>query len=88
MVLAEPPLADVLAALALEVDRGGVEEDQLEIGEEVTPVGEQPLLDPVLGAAGCERRLVLLLVLGQLLAEPGHGPVQVMELERSHPSIW
>ena len=81
MVLAEAPLADVLAALALEVDRGGVEEDQLEVGEEVAPVGEQLLLDPVLGAAGGERRLVLLLVLGQLLAEPGHGPVEVVELE-------
>ena len=81
MVLAEAPLADVLAALALEVDRGGVEEDQLQVGEEVAPVGEQLLLDPVLDAAGCERRLVLLLVLGQLLAEPGHGPVEVVELQ-------
>ncbi len=27
-----------------------------------------------------ERRLTLLLVLGQLLAEPGHDPVEVMEL--------
>ena len=81
VVLAVAPLADVLAALALEVDRGGVEEDQLQAGEEVAPVGEQALLDPVLDAAGSERRLVLLLVLGQLLAEPGHGPVEVVELE-------
>ena len=81
MVLAEAPLADVLAALALEVDRGGVEEDQLQTAEEVTPVTEHALLDPVLDAAGCERRLVLLLVFGQFLAEPGHGPVEVMQLE-------
>ena len=81
MVLAEAPLADVLAALALEVDRGGVEEDQLQAAEEVAPVAEHALLDPVLDAAGCERRLVLLLIRGQFLAEPGHGPVEVVELE-------
>ena len=62
MVLAEASLAEVLATLALEVDRRGVEEHQLEPGEQVPPVGEQALLDPVLGAAGGERRPVLLLV--------------------------
>src|SRR3954453_11259254 len=81
MVLAEAPLADVLAALALEVDRRGVEEHQLQSTEEVTPVTEHALLDPVLDAAGGERRLVLLLTLGQFLSEPGHGPVEVVELE-------
>src|SRR5207342_2425904 len=45
MVLAEPPPADVLAALALEVDRGGIEEDQLQAAEEVPPVIEHTLLD-------------------------------------------
>ncbi len=80
VVLAVAPLADVLAAVALEGDRGGIEEHQLESAEEVPPVGEQPLFDPVLGTAGCERCLAHLLVLGQLLSEPGHGPVQVMEL--------
>ena len=85
MVLAVAALADVLAALALEVDRGGVEEDQLEIGEEVAAVGEQLLLDPVLDAAGSERRLVRLLVVGQLLAEPGHGPVEVVQLQQFTP---
>jgi hypothetical protein len=34
MVLAVAPLAEVLPTVALEGDRGGVEEDQLEIGEE------------------------------------------------------
>src|SRR4051794_199469 len=81
MILAESPLADVLAALALEVDRGGVEEDQLQSTEEVTPVTEHALLDPVLDASGSERRLVLLLILGQFLSEPGHGPVEVVQLE-------
>src|SRR5438309_3734069 len=85
MVLAEAALADVLAALALEGDRGGIEEDELEIGEEVTSACEEILLDSVLGAARCERRLVRLLILGQLFAEPGHGAVQVMELQRFAP---
>src|SRR3954447_22611916 len=81
MVLAEAPLANLLATFALEIDRGGVEEDQLQAAEEVTPVIEHALLDPVLDAAGCERRLALLLVLWQFLSEPGHGPVEVVELE-------
>ena len=42
MVLAEAPLADVLAALALEVDRGGVEEDQLQGAEEVRRRANSP----------------------------------------------
>jgi hypothetical protein len=81
MILTEASLADVLPAIALERDRRRVEEDELEVGEEVPAVGEDPLLDPVLGASGCERRLVLLLVLGQLLAQPGHSPVEVMQLQ-------
>src|SRR5512143_2190688 len=85
MVLAEAALADVLAALALEVNRCGVEEDQLQVGEEVPAPGEHLLLDPVLDAAGGERSLVLLLVLGQFLTEPGHDPVEVVELQGFTP---
>src|SRR5206468_5652655 len=81
VVLAEPSLADLLAALARDVDRGCFEDDQLQAAEEVPPVAEHARLDPVLAAPGCERRLVLLLAFWQLLAEPGHGPVEVMELE-------
>ena len=85
MVLAEPPLARVFPTIALEVDGGGIEEHQLKVGEEVTSMGEQLLFDPVFDAPGGERRLALLLVLGQLLAESGHDPVEVMELERITP---
>ena len=81
MVLAEASLADVLTTLALEIDRGRVEEDQLEIGEEIAAVVEHPLLDPVFDAAGGERCLARLLVSGQFLAEPGHGPVEVVQLQ-------
>ena len=41
MVLAVAALADRLSAFSLEVDRGRVEEDQLELGEQVAPAGEQ-----------------------------------------------
>ena len=81
MVLAEAALADVLAAFSFEINRSGVEEDELEISEEVAPVGEEILLDPVLDASWRERRLVLLLILGQLFTQPGHGSVEVMELQ-------
>ena len=77
MILAMATLADGLATLSLEVDAGGVEEDQLEIGEQITPVGEQPLLDQVLGASRGERCLARLLRSGQLLYRarpwPGRG---------------
>src|ERR1019366_9780238 len=68
-------------AFTLEVDRGGVEEHELKVSEEVAAVGEELLFDAVLGASGCEGGLARLLVVRQLLAEPGHGPVQVMELQ-------
>jgi hypothetical protein len=35
VVLAVAPLADLLAAVPLEVDRGGVEEDQSKAGDQV-----------------------------------------------------
>jgi hypothetical protein len=57
----------------------------VKVSEEVPPRGEQPLFDPVLDAPGGERRLALLLVLGQLRAEPGHDPVELRELERIAP---
>ena len=69
-------------ALSLEVDRRGVEENQLEIGEEIAAVGEQIFLDSVLDTTGSERRLVLLLVLGQHFTQPGHGPVEMVQLKR------
>ncbi len=81
MILAMATLADGFAPLSLEVDAGGVEEDQLEIGEQITPVGEQPLLDQILGASRGEGCLVRLFRAGQLLPEPGHGPVEVVKLQ-------
>jgi hypothetical protein len=81
VVLAMTAPAEGIPAFTFEVDGGRVEEDQLELGEQVTPPSEERLLDEVLGAAGCERCPVGLLLLGQLVAEPTHRPIQMMELE-------
>ena len=52
VVLAEASLPDALPAAALEVDRGGVEKDQIQIREQIPAMGEDKLLDKVLVAAG------------------------------------
>ena len=41
MVLAVATLTDRLSPLSLEVDGGRIEEDQLELSEQVTPVGRR-----------------------------------------------
>src|SRR4051812_9661197 len=74
--------AQGLAAVAGEGQRGGVEEHQAEVAEQVAPAGEQGLLDLVLDGAGRERGGVpLRLLAGQLLAEPSHRPVEVVQVE-------
>ena len=71
-------LAQRLAALAVEGETGGVHEHGGEVGEEIAAAVEQLLLDQVLDAARRERPFRLLL---HLLAEPGHGAVEVMQIE-------
>ena len=83
VVLAVASLAEGLATLALEVDRGRVEEDELERGEQIPVPGEEGFLDQVLGAPGSEGLGGSLL--GEWLAEPGHGPVGVVELQILDP---
>ena len=51
MVAAAAALAQRLASASLEEGRGGVEEDQIQGGEQVATALEQPLLDQVLAAA-------------------------------------
>jgi hypothetical protein len=46
---------------------------------------EQPLLDQVLDGARRERRRVLLLLGRQFLAEPRHGPIQMMQRQPLDP---
>src|SRR4029077_6981841 len=53
-------------------------------GEEIAPLGEQALLHEVLEAARGEGRAPVLLGVRQLLAEPGHGAIEMMQLEVRH----
>jgi hypothetical protein len=46
-----------------------------------SPVREQPLLHQILDAAGRERRAPALILRRQLLAEPSHRAIEVMQLE-------
>ena len=85
MVLGVASRAERCAARALEAERGGVHEHHGEVGEEVAPAGEQRLLEAVLHAARREGGGVGLLGLGQFLAEPGHGPVEMVQRQLTHP---
>ncbi len=80
VILGVAALAERGAALALEIQRGGIHEHDRKIGEQRAPTGEQPLLDKILDAA-CNEGSAVLIRRGQFLAKPGHGPVQVMELQ-------
>src|SRR5215210_2845293 len=83
MVLGVAVSSKCLAALALEGERSGVHEHDREIGEQVTLAGKQCLLDLILDGARREGRRVILALSGQLLPEPGHGAVEVMEGQAS-----
>jgi hypothetical protein len=60
---------------------GGVYEYQVEPREQVAPMREQPLLHHVLAAAGREWRALLLLLFRLFLAQPGHRPIEMMQIE-------
>jgi hypothetical protein len=81
MVLGVPALTEALAARPLEVQAGGVHEDHRQLAEQVATGFEQPLLHRILEAARGERRAVCLLGVRQLLAEPAHRAVEMMEGE-------
>jgi hypothetical protein len=81
MIFRVPALADGLASFALEVDRRGVEKHDVQIGEQVAAPREQRLLDEVLVGAGSERRGPVLLVFRKFLSQPGHGPVEVVQVQ-------
>jgi len=71
-------LAKRLAALAVERQARGVHEYGGRVGEQVAAPLKQLLLDQVFDAARRQRLGRLLL---QLLAEPSHGPIEVMQVE-------
>jgi hypothetical protein len=81
VILAVSVLAQRLAAGALEVEARGVHEHQVEPREQIAPMCEQPLLNHVLQATRCERRAAVLLLLRQLLAQPRHRSIEMMQIE-------
>ena len=83
MVLRVAVLAEALAAGALEIKRGGVEKDQAQFAEQVVAQDKQPFLNEVLGGAWAEATPALV---GQFVAEPAHGAVELMQFEIADPS--
>jgi hypothetical protein len=69
----------LLAAPSLEGQAGGVREDDAEFGEQVAPTGKQPLFHEVLAAA--RRQLAGSGLIGERLAEPSHGAVEMVQLK-------
>ena len=66
---------------ALEIEAGRIHEHQIERAEEIAPPREQVLLDDILQATRREGRGPVLLIFRQFLAEPGHRPIEVMQVE-------
>ena len=82
MVLGEAATPERLAARALEISEARrVHEHHVERGQQVAPASEQLLLHDVLHAARRKRRRAVLFALGQFLAEPGHGAIEMMQFE-------
>ena len=81
VVLAVAVLAQRLPASTLEVEAGRIHEHQIEPREQVAPMRKQPLLHHVLQAAWRKRRAAVLLLLRQLLAQPRHGPIEMMQIK-------
>ena len=80
MVLALAVLAEGVATVAGEEQRGGVEEHQVERAEQVAASSEQLLLDEVFDAP--RRRGGIGFAFTERLAEPAHRAVQMLQLER------
>lgn len=81
MVLGITPRPQALTAGAGEKEGGGVHEDYREVAEEVAPPGEELFLDQILHTAPSAGHLWperLLVRAAQGLAQPGHGPVEVV----------
>ena len=85
MILAVSVLSQFRPAFALEVDRRGVEEHEVQVAEQISSAIEQGLLKSVFRAAGRKGRGSLLLVRGQRFSEPCHSAVDVVQVHRFDP---
>src|SRR5262249_21298518 len=84
MILAVAILPDALAAVTFEVERCGIEEDDVHVGEQIATAREQQFLDQIFGATWYELGRTLLLLVGQMMSEPSHGPIQMVQLQLVH----
>jgi hypothetical protein len=73
---------EALTAGALEIERSGVEKHQAELAEQIVAQGEQPFLDQVFGGARGEAAPALI---GQFVAQPAHGAVEMVQIEIADP---
>src|SRR5450631_3880481 len=72
-----PVLPERRAALALEVNRGRIEEHHINGGEQIAPARKELLFDHILAHARSSAR--------QRLPQPPHRPIQLMQLELLSP---
>jgi hypothetical protein len=77
--------AERRTARAGETERRRIHENNRQLSEQVAPTLEQPFFDQVLDRARCERRRILLLLGRQFLAQPRHGPIQMMQRQFPGP---
>jgi hypothetical protein len=80
-ILAEAPFPKALSASTPEVNRGGIEEDQLETAEQIAPALEHVLFDQTLVAPERQERGRALV--RKRFSQEGHRPVKVVQLKGS-----
>src|SRR6056297_2743371 len=80
MVLAVASLADGLAAGALEVQARRIEQHHRKTREKVATLRKELFLDQILRATRTEWQAVLLIRLRKRLAQPGHRPVEMLQV--------
>src|ERR1035437_6000630 len=81
MILGIAAPAERLPAGTLKIETGRVHEHEIELAEQVASAPGQAVFDDVLEAARCKRGAVILFARRQLLTEPGHRPVEMMQVE-------
>src|ERR1700693_3538717 len=65
----------------ISVQTGRIHENEIELGEQITPPLEQAFFDDVLETARCKWGTPILFGRRQFLAEPSHRPIEMMQIE-------
>jgi hypothetical protein len=79
VVLAKASFADALSAATFEVDRGGIEKDQIQIRKKVPAMVKDQLLDLILVTAGSKWSGSGLVA--YFFTQKAHGPIKVMKVQ-------